>query len=176
MVAGLTSGNQQIFAVLYDNYSRALYGIIKKVIDNDTIAEDLLQETFIKIWNNRYSYDFSKGRLFTWMVSIARNSSIDYLRSKQNKFEEKVNKGENALTEINKIRSVEIPIDQIGLKNVFSTLSQDHRTLINLAYFEGYTQAEISQKLDLPLGTIKTKIRTALTTLRNEMKQSISAT
>lgn len=176
MVAGLSSGNQQLFAVLYDNYARALYGIIKKVIDKDTIAEDLLQDTFIKIWNNRSSYDTSKGRLFTWMVTIARNSSIDYLRSKQNKFEEKVNKGENAIAEINKIRSVEIPIDQIGLKKVFNALNEDYRTLLNLAYFEGYTQAEISQKLDLPLGTIKTKIRSALITLRKEMKQPVSST
>ncbi len=170
LVELLNTGNQQLFGVLYDNYSKALYGIIKKVIEDDAVAEDLLQESFIKIWNNRLLYDTSKGRLFTWMVTIARNSSIDYLRSKQNKFDEKINRGDKTLNEVNKSNKVETSVDHIGLKKVISRLKDDHRTLIDLVYFEGYTQEEISKKLGMPLGTVKTKVRSALISLRKEIK------
>lgn len=98
----LKTSDQQGFSVLYDNYSKALLGIIKKVIFEEEVAEDVLQEVFIKIWNYRLTYDASKGRIFTWMLNIARNSSIDYLRSKQNKFDEKIQRGENTVYEVNR--------------------------------------------------------------------------
>jgi RNA polymerase sigma-70 factor (ECF subfamily) len=170
LVALLRSNNQQLFGVLYDSYSKALFGVIKGIIDKDTIAEDILQESFIKIWNSRSLYDASKGRLFTWMITIARNSSVDYLRSKQNKFDENVNNKEHTVEEINKTNNVETQVDHIGLTKVIGTLKEDHRTLIDMVYFEGYTQEEISIKLDMPLGTVKTRVRSALNTLRKEIK------
>lgn len=170
LVALLSSNNQLLFGVLYDNYSKALFGVIKRIIEKDTIAEDILQESFIKIWNNRSLYDTSKGRLFTWMVSIARNSSIDYLRSKQNNFDEKADSVDTVAQEINKNNNVEMQVDHIGLKKIINALKEDYRALIDLVYFEGYTQEEISIKLDMPLGTVKTRVRAALITLRNQMK------
>ena len=165
----LKSGDQQLFGTLYDNYARALLGMIKRRIENDTIAEDLLQETFIKIWDNRSHYDHSKGRLFTWMVAIAQNLSIDYLRSKQNKFDEKINRTEDIISEIDKTTHTATQVDHIGLNRVVTNLKEEQRKLIDLVYFEGFTQEEISKKLNLPLGTIKTRVRSALITLRKEM-------
>jgi RNA polymerase sigma factor (sigma-70 family) len=170
LVTLLISNNQQLFGVLYDSYSKALFGVIKKIIENDEVAEDLLQEVFIKIWNSRHAYESSKGRLFTWMVSIARNSCIDYLRSKQNRFDEKMNRSDITGWEINKLSNVETQVDHIGLNKVVNRLNEDYRRLIDLVYFEGYTQEEISKKLDMPLGTVKTRVRTALNTLRKEIK------
>ena len=170
MVELLLTANPQAFSVLYDNYSKALLGIIKKIILEEEVAEDILQEVFLKIWNNRSSYDASKGRLFTWMLNIARNCSIDYLRSKQNKFNEKIQRGEKSVNEINKTSGVETRVDHIGLKTVLNQLKEDHRILIDLVYFEGYTQDEISKKLDIPLGTVKTRVRAALITLREKIK------
>ncbi len=169
MVELLSSSNQKLFGILYDNYSKALFGVIKKVIEDDAVAEDLLQESFIKIWNYRSFYSTSKGRLFTWMVTIARNCSIDYLRSKQNKFDEKMSRVDTNERDINFTKNVETPVDHIGLKKVLSRLKEDHRALIDLVYFEGYTQEEISKKLDMPLGTVKTRVRSALITLRKEI-------
>lgn len=170
MVEKLQKSDQQAFAVLYDNYSRALLGVIKKVISDDDIAEDVLQDAFVKIWNNRGSYDAAKGRLYTWMLNITRNASIDYLRSKQNKFDERIQRGEITVHEVNRSNNVEINIDRIGIKSIVDTLKEDQRKLIDMAYFDGYTQEEISERLNIPLGTVKTRIRAALIVLRKLIK------
>lgn len=169
LVRLLKSGDQKLFGILYDNYAKALLGMIKRRIENDTIAEDLLQETFIKIWDNRNNYDHSKGRLYTWMVTIAQNLCIDYLRSKQNKFDEKINNSEDIIREVNKTTHASTQVDHIGLNRVLNKLKEEQRKLIDLVYFEGYTQEEISKKLDMPIGTIKTRVRSALITLRKEL-------
>jgi RNA polymerase sigma-70 factor (ECF subfamily) len=170
MVALLQKADEKAFSVLYSNYSRALLGVVKKVIADETIAEDVLQEVFIKIWNNRASYDASKGRLYTWMLNIARNSSIDYLRSKQNRFDEKIQRGENSVHEFNRSNNTQQNTDAIGIKSIVSQLKDDHKVLIDLAYFEGYTQEEIAKELDIPLGTVKTRVRSALIALRKIIK------
>lgn len=166
LVTMLKQSNRQAFAALYDNYSRALLGIIRKNIPDEEISEDVLQEVFIKIWNNRIMYDTSKGRLYTWMLNIARNTSIDYLRSKQNKMDEKIQRNNNTVHEVNLANNVELNIDRIGIKKIVDELKEDQRVLIDLAYFEGYTQEEISEKLSIPLGTVKTRMRAAISVLR----------
>ncbi|MCW3103885.1 MAG: polymerase subunit sigma-70 [Bacteroidetes bacterium] len=166
LVEMLKQGNRHAFSVLYDNYSRALLGVIKKNISDDEIAEDVLQDSFIKIWNNRLMYNASKGRLYTWMLNIVRNTSIDYLRSKQNKMDEKIQRGDNTVHEVNRLNNTEQNTDRIGIKKIVDELKEDQRRLIDLAYFEGYTQEEIAEKLSIPLGTVKTRMRAALMVLR----------
>lgn len=166
----LKQDNRQAFSVLYDNYSAALLGIVKKNVPDDEIAEDLLQDSFIKIWNGRAMYDASKGRLYTWMLNIVRNTSIDYLRSKQNKMDGRIQRTENTVHEVNRSFNVEQNIERIGIKQIVDTLKEDQRKLIDLAYFEGFTQEEISKKLEIPLGTVKTRMRAALIILRNLTK------
>jgi RNA polymerase sigma factor (sigma-70 family) len=164
LIGLLKKSDPQAFSVLYDNYSRALFGVIKKIISDNNIAEDLLQDTFIKIWNSRNMYDPSKGRLYTWMLNIARNTSIDYLRSKRNKQEEKIQRTDNI---VHGRSSTEINTDGIGIKKIVDSLKEEQRKLIDLAYFEGYTHEEIADKLNIPLGTVKTRIRSAILILRN---------
>lgn len=166
----LRKGDQQLFSVLYDNYARALLGVIKKVIPDDDVAEDVLQDSFVKIWNNKSMYDASKGRLYTWMLNIVRNTSIDYMRSRQNKLDEKIQRGENVVYEVNRVNKVEQNTDRIGLRAVVDTLKEDQRKLIDMAYFEGYTQEEIAEELAIPLGTVKTRVRAALMVLRKLVK------
>ncbi|HNP49634.1 MAG TPA: sigma-70 family RNA polymerase sigma factor, partial [Bacteroidia bacterium] len=79
----LSNREEKGIEILYDNYSAALYGVIHRIVQQDEIAEDVLQETFLKIWNNFGQYDSAKGRLFSWMINIARNASIDKVRSKE---------------------------------------------------------------------------------------------
>lgn len=166
LVALLKGGDQQAFAYLYDNYSKALFGIIYNIVGNTEEAEDILQTVFLKIWNGFSMYNKEKGRLYTWMLNITRNSAIDYIRSKQNKINSKNLNSDNIVNEIDKEHSSNVNYDHIGLKNVLSELKEDHQTIIDMAYYKGYTQDEIAKELKLPLGTVKTKVRQAIIKLR----------
>ena len=172
LVSLIKSKNADAFKVLYDNYSAALYGVVLKVVDADELAQDILQDSFVKIWKNFESYDASKGRLFTWMLNIARNTAIDSLRSKQSRIENKIQNLEDSVYEVNAQNNTSQKIDQIGLKDVLKQLKLEHLILIELVYFKGYTQEEISQELNMPLGTVKTRIRTALNHLRQLLKEN----
>ena len=166
LIALLKGGDESAFAYLYDNYSAALYGIIYRIINNNQVAEDVLQEAFVKIWNNFSSYNASKGRLFTWMVNIARNLSIDTTRGKSYKQQMKIQSNENAVTNASNRVNENERFDLLGVRQQLTALKEDQKQIIDLAYFQGFTQNEISQKLGIPLGTVKTKIRTAILELK----------
>lgn len=160
----LQAHDEQAFAFLYDRYAQALYGIIGQMVSPPETAEDVLQEVFVKIWQNIGSYDAAKGRLFTWMLNIARNSAIDRLRSKEfNKAAKTAELTENVY--LNR-EGGSGRIDDVGLKRVLSRLPEEARTLLELAYFQGYTQEEIARLLNIPLGTVKSRIRTTIIQLR----------
>lgn len=168
LVSRLLEQNDQAFSYLYDNYSPALFGIINQIIPDKEIAADLLQDVFINIWRKINFYDDKKGRLFTWMLNIARNAAIDMIRSKsyQNTLKNQ------PLTEtVNTVASVVInpQINDTGLKKLINKLKPEYRDLIELSYFQGFTHEEISQALNMPLGTVKTRIRSALSQLRTLM-------
>lgn len=156
------------FNYLYDNYAGAMYNIILSIIQDKELANDVLQEVFIKIWRQVDQYDAEKGRLFTWMVNISRNASIDTLRSKGYNAQ----KQNRELTEsvYEAAGKVDIETDKIGLRKVVNNLRNEHKVLIELAYFQGYTQDEISKILNIPLGTVKTRLRSALIQLKGFLK------
>jgi len=166
LVSLLKDRDSKAFSYLYDNYSGALLGVISQIIDDMDLSNDVLQEVFINIWRKIESYDPIKGRLFTWMLNIARNASIDVLRSKsyQN------NRNNQEITESFSGGFATMKLDDVGLKKVLSQLKSEHRVLIELAYFKGYTHEEISEIEDIPLGTVKTRIRNALLQLREQLK------
>jgi RNA polymerase sigma-70 factor (ECF subfamily) len=170
LVALLQQRNNQAFTYLYDNYSGALYGIINQIIPDRESASDVLQEVFINIWRKIETFDITKGRLFTWMLNIARNASIDKLRSKswQNDL-----KNQSIPDDINMLdgQSVKLNMDNIGFKKILGKLKEEQRSLIELSYFQGYTHEEIAKGLSIPLGTVKTRIRTALLQLRTMIEQ-----
>ena len=150
-------------ATLYDRYAAAMYGVIKKVVTDDAIAEDLMQEAFLKVWKAGAQYDASKGRLFTWLINVARNTAIDYLRSKR--YKESIQTDEldvySPVTE-----RVTTAVDHIGLKDVLSTLKPEQQEVLDLLYFNGLTQEQAAEELGIPLGTVKTRARTAIQVLR----------
>ena len=170
LVSLLKSRDSKAFSYLYDNYSGSLYTIIAQLVDDIEISNDVLQEVFINIWRKIESYDPVKGRLFTWMLNIARNASIDTLRSRsyQNTQKNQSLQDNNDWPEAGKLTLASI--DNIGLKEVLKRLKKEHRVLIDLAYFKGYTHEEIAQIEDIPLGTVKTRIRNALIQLRAYLK------
>ncbi len=168
LVLLLKQRSKHVFSYLYDNYSGALHAVIMNIVSEEELANDVLQEVFVKIWKQMESYDSNKGRLFTWMLNIARNASIDTVRSKgyQN------SRQNRELTEdvYTSGGTSETKIDQIGLRKVVHTLKEDYKVLVELSYFQGYTQDEISKMLGIPLGTVKTRLRTALIHLRDIIK------
>ncbi len=165
LIAMLKEQSNNGFNYLYDNYSGALFTIINQVVTDKEIAGDVLQEVFINIWKKIELYDPQKGRLFTWMLNIARNAAIDKVRSKgfrnsqQNQsISDNVNEGITV--------SVNPETSDVGLRKVLTKLKEEYRTLIDLSFFQGFTHEEISKILGIPLGTVKTRIRTALSQLR----------
>lgn len=153
---------------LYDMYSGALMGVISRVIQQSEVAEDLLQETFLKIWNSAGSYDSSKGRLFTWMMNVARNLSIDKLRSKDFKNSIKNQDIENNVNFIDEQKKVYFNPDVLGLKDMVTNLKPEFKNVLDMVYFKGYTHVEAAEELNLPLGTVKTRIRMAILELRKK--------
>lgn len=166
LIALLKSGDESAFGYLYDHYSGALMGIIFRIINDHQLAEDILQEAFVKIWNNFSSYDDSKGRLFTWMLNITRNLTIDTVRSKGYKKQTKIQSSENAVGNASNNVNENERFDGLGIRKQVTLLKEDQKKIIDLAYFEGFTQNEISQKLGIPLGTVKTRMRSAITELK----------
>lgn len=151
--------------ILYDNYSAALYGVIQRIVGNDEIAEEVLQETFLKIWNNFGQYDSAKGRLFTWMVNICRNLSIDKVRSKEFVNQSKNQSIDNVVSLLDYKSSYDP--DLIGVRDIVKKLEPEYRLIIDLLFFQGYSQSEAAEKLNIPLGTVKTRSRAAIQRLRN---------
>ncbi|HMG68345.1 MAG TPA: sigma-70 family RNA polymerase sigma factor [Chitinophagaceae bacterium] len=166
LVSLLLKQNDQAFSYLYDNYSPALFGIINQIIADKDIAADVLQDVFINIWKKISSYDDRKGRLFTWMLNIARNAAIDKIRSRP--YQDNL-KNQPLTENVNSVTAnivVNTQMNDVGLKRQVNKLKEDYRVLIDLSYFQGFTHEEISKILNLPLGTVKTRIRSALIQLR----------
>lgn len=169
LVALLKSKDQQAFSYLYDNYAGALYGVTIRILNSEEAAKDLLQEIFVKIWRNIDSYDATKGRLYTWMLNIARNAAIDVLRSSGFNRDKKISDLENNVHTDNPALSTSIKTDHMGLKKIVEGLKEEYKQIIDLAYFKGYTQEEIAKTLGIPVGTVKTRSRNALIQLKSLM-------
>ncbi|MDB5132441.1 MAG: sigK [Mucilaginibacter sp.] len=151
---------------LYDMYSASLFGVISRIVTETETAEDILQETFVKIWHSFSGYNPEKGRLFTWMVNIARNLAIDKLRSKDYKNQNKNQDIDNNVAIIDEQRNSVYKPELLGVKELVETLKPEQKTILDLVYFKGYTHVEAADELGVPLGTIKTRLRTAVQQLR----------
>jgi len=165
LVVLLNEQSNDAFNYLYDHYSGALFTIINQIVSDKDTASDVLQEVFVNIWKKIDTYDAAKGRLFTWMLNIARNAAIDKIRSKgykDNLRNQPITEGESGGTAM----SSNPTVSDVGLKKVLTTLNEEYRRLIDLSYFQGFTHEEIAKMLGIPLGTVKTRIRTAISQLR----------
>jgi RNA polymerase sigma factor (sigma-70 family) len=171
LVESLKLHEEEAYSFLYDHYSRALFTIIYQVIPQQETAEDILQQAFLKIWKHIEMYDPTKGRIYTWMINIARNQALDHVRSKEFNRQNKT----TALTDnVYTDKAVNSAAGDPGLKKVLEQLPEENRKLLEYSYFQGYTQAEIAELMNIPLGTVKTRLRTTIIQLRKilEIKQA----
>ncbi|HMG67226.1 MAG TPA: RNA polymerase sigma factor [Chitinophagaceae bacterium] len=166
LIAALHSGNHQSFEKLYNRFSQVLFGTILTWVSDSHVAENLLQDAFVKAWANRETYDPAKGRLFTWLYNISRNVCIDYYRSRQYKKGKAAILSDDISLIMNTKLSVKMP-DAIGLRKLLDMLRNEERQVVELMYFKGFTQKEIAKLMNMPLGTVKTRMSMAIKNLRS---------
>ncbi|RQO32231.1 RNA polymerase subunit sigma-70 [Taibaiella sp. KBW10] len=177
LISLLQHKDEKAFNYLYDNYSGAIYGLILRIVISKEYAEEVIQDVFMKVWKNIGQYDVSKGRLYTWMINISRNTAIDYLKSKSYQNEQKNQSLSNFVNEDgSQFENSHIDdigmkrADLIGMKSIVYSLKREWQELIELAYYQGFTQIEIADKLSIPIGTVKTRTRNALLALKELLK------
>lgn len=166
LVTRLKQHDRYALAYLIEHYSDALYGAILRIVNKETIAEEVLQDTFLKIWNSIDQYSTTRGRLYTWMFRLACNLAIDKLRSKEIQRELKTDAVADHIHFIDNKNYEQQQTDCIGVEKLLSSLPSEQSHIITLLYLEGYTHAQIAEKYQIPLGTIKTRHRLAMIHLR----------
>jgi RNA polymerase sigma factor (sigma-70 family) len=159
----LKAKDKKAFEELYDKYSGALFSIILRIVNNTPVAEDVLQDSFLKIWRNIENFDSSKSTIFTWMLNICKNTAIDTLR--RNNSRPSIQTDVESV-HIQELKATQTNVDLIGVKNSLKYLSTEQSQAIQAVYFSGYTHEEAAQQLNIPLGTLKTRVRNGIATLK----------
>lgn len=166
LVRLLQQKSTHALTALYRLYAKALYLCICRIVEDEHLAEDILQESFVKIWNNAKFYDAEKGRLYTWMHNICHNTAIDKMRSKSFKNRARTS-GDNAIDHrAGKHLFDHIKPEILGVKEMVDKLKPEWKTIVQYVYFNGYTHQETARELNLPLGTVKTRLRRAIISMR----------
>ena len=164
IVEMLHQNDKRVIAIIYDQYAPSLYGVVFRIVQSEEVAQDVMQDAFVKVWKKGTTYNSSKGTLFTWLLNITRNTAIDKLRSAGFR-----NSGKNQSIDnlvYNKVSSRGTNPDEIGVKDLLNDLNEKYREVVDMIYFRGFTQKEVSEELNIPLGTVKTRLRIALRELR----------
>ncbi|MEM9821504.1 MAG: sigma-70 family RNA polymerase sigma factor [Bacteroidota bacterium] len=163
----LQGKDKRAISILYDRYGAALYGVAYKIVQSEQTAEDVLQDVFIKVWQKGSHYNHQKGSLFTWLLNITRNRAIDVIRSSTHKKQAKVLELTSYVNGSNgAAHSEEFNVNQIGLRWMVNQLDIKYQKVIDLIYFQGFTQKEVMEHLGIPLGTVKTRLRLGLREMR----------
>lgn len=160
--------NEQGMKALYTNYSSAIFGIITRTTKNKELAEEVLQITMLKAWDKIHTYKTEKSSLYTWLATIARNSALDKVRLKSYSNQNKTDSLDSTVYEV---KSVNMSQSEMDVKKLVDGLDEKYSVLLRLVYLEGYSQKDASDKLSIPLGTVKTRLRAALEILRKELKK-----
>ncbi len=171
IASGLKARETAILELLYIRYASALFGVIKRIVQDEPAAEEVLQDAFLKVWDKGEDFDPKKGRIFTWMLRISRNLAIDKVRSREYKEAWKTDAMADHSYTIDQKHRIEQRVEDIGVHQLLSHLDGDQQRILELLYFKGYSQSEVAKKEGIPLGTVKTKTRAALKSLRKILKK-----
>ena len=171
LVARMQRRDPQALAELYDRYGAVTYSLILRVVRDTGIAEDLVQETFLRVWNRVSGFDAQRGSIGPWLLAVARNRAIDYLRSAGGRERNAVEYEETDHPRLYCDMEKDILASDKArkVKSAIDKLPANYRQVIELAYFEGLSQTEMAERMGQPLGTVKTWVRTALKNLRDEL-------
>ncbi|EGV44237.1 RNA polymerase sigma factor [Bizionia argentinensis JUB59] len=166
LVSQFQDKNEKAFETLYNMYSKSMHGVIYNILRDNDLAEEVMQDVFIKAWNNSATYTAKKGRFFTWILNIARNAAIDKTRSKAFKNSKKNLQADFFVDILEDSDDLNEQTNAIGIKRFVDKLAEKCIEVIELLYFKGFTQKEASETLDMPIGTIKTRNRNCIKELR----------
>lgn len=169
LVALLKKKSQDGFDYLYDNYSSALMGVALRVVQDRENAEEVVHDSFLKIWNSIDGYEVDKGRLFTWMARICKNASLDKVKSKNYKKNQKTDSILNVVSENRDDLKGEMNVDTIGVVEWMKALTADQKLVFDSLYFQGMSHSEAAEELEIPLGTVKTRLRLGLIEIRKNL-------
>lgn len=167
LVQGLKLRDEKCLGALYDQYASALLGIAHRVLNNREAGEDVLQKSMLKVWNSIQTYDESKSSLFTWMSTIVRNAALDQLKLKSFQKTDQTDSIDSVVYQMGETTNVSSGMDAINLLN---SLDPKNREVLDWIYLRGHTQSEVADALSIPLGTVKTRLRTGLNQLREKLK------
>ncbi len=155
--------NEKAISLLYENYGDTLYGVAFKVVKNEELAQDVLQESFIKIWKKGNSYDSTKAKLFTWLFRITRNTAIDKLRSLSSKSDKEI---QIDVSDVYNLGIESIRPEFMDIRQNLEKIEPKYQIVLDALFFQGMTQQEASDELDIPLGTIKSRLKIGLRELK----------
>ena len=177
LVERLRKRDPQALGELYDRYGRVAYSLVFRIVRDTGIAEDLVQETFLRVWNRAQAFDSQRGALGAWLLAVARNRAIDYLRSSSGRMRNalELEEAEQPAAYVDLEKDVLNSDQARRLRDAMKKLNDNQRSVIELAYFEGLSQTEMAERMGQPLGTVKTWVRTALRNLRDELGATVSA-
>ena len=174
LIERIVARDQQAISDLYDRHCRLLFGLILRIIRDRSEAEEILQEVFVLVWTRSETYNVSLGPPAAWLVRIARNRAIDRLRANAVRLRA-VESAPEPEPVINPETSASVSEQQRAVARALESLPPDQRVLIEQAYFLGLTQSELAERFKLPLGTVKTRIRTGMLALRVQLSQVFTA-
>jgi RNA polymerase sigma-70 factor, ECF subfamily len=165
-------------ADLYDRFGRLAWSVIVAIVHDAATAEDLVQETFLRVWNQAHAFEPGRGALGPWLLAVARNRAIDHVRSKSARMDRnayELDVREHPSLFVNMEREVLNSDAARVIRKAISTLNEKQQKVIELAYYEGLSQTEMADRMGEPLGTVKTWVRTALKHLREELGEGVTA-
>lgn len=175
LIEGLKNMDGSAMSALYRMYSDSLYRVISTIVLIEEVAQDLLQETFIKIWKSFKQYDPGKGRLYTWMARLARNLSIDYLRSVNYRNYTVSENLSESTQQIDQKFQVSYNPELIGVKDMTNILNDDQRNALDLIYFKGYTHVQAAEELNITVGILRSRLQSSITELRRTFNREYVA-
>lgn len=175
LIEGLKNMDGTAMSALYRMYSDSLYRVISTIVVIEEVAQDLLQETFIKIWKSFKQYDPGKGRLYTWMARLARNLSIDYLRSVNYRNYTVSENLSESTQQIDQKFQVSYNPELIGVKDMTNILNEDQRLALDLIYFKGYTHVQAAEELNITVGILRSRLQSSITELRRTFNREYVA-
>lgn len=167
LVQQFQNKDQLAFEKLYGMYGNSIHGVVFNIVKDTAIADELMQDVFIKAWDKADTYSSKKGRFFTWILNIARNAAIDKTRSKAFKQSKQNLNADFFVDMITSNENLDRSTDAIGIKKFVTNLGKKCKEVIELLYFRGFTQKEASEELDMPIGTVKTRNRSCIQQLRD---------
>ncbi|MBT8299010.1 MAG: sigma-70 family RNA polymerase sigma factor [Maribacter sp.] len=159
----LQERNDKAISLLYEHYGDTLYGVAKKVVRDEELAQDVLQESFVKIWKKADTYDATKAKLFTWLFRITRNTAIDKLRSVNTKSDKEI---QMDVSDVYNLGVENIKPELIDVRDNLDKIENKYQIVLEALFFHGMTQQEASDELDIPLGTIKSRLKIGLRELK----------